>query len=543
VRLEVLERDNRRVVPIDKPVFTIGRRQDSDLCISNLGVSREHAQIVLQHGKYLVRDRSSTGTFVNDTKIAESPLSHGDKIRLGAGDEATLVFINDAASAAPTPMTGTGVHDLRQMAALFQGLRAIGSAHALDEILSLVLDLTIEFTGAERGFIMLADSAGKLEFTQGRARGRAPLPGKTFETSRRIPEEVFSTGVARTIGDLQLDANAQNVHMGTIALGIRHVLCLPLQLMRVSRGAGDAPQKGDSSSQKRIGVLYLDSRQQGALLSETIRSGVETLAKEAADAIENARLYSQEIEKLRLEQELNIAAQIQQALLPTGRFSGPSVEAAAASVPCRAIGGDFFDYVDLGDGRGFGFTLGDVAGKGPPAALLTSAIQGVFSTRAPDGESPAHTIAIVNKAVIRRAVKARFVTMMYGVLRQDGTLTYCNAGHNPPLVIGRNSVRRLEKGGLILGLFPDAVYEEETVKLEPGDVIAVFSDGVSESVNCKDEQYEEHRIAECVKKNAACEPAVILERLLVDVRTFSEGAPQPDDLTAMILKYQGPPAS
>jgi sigma-B regulation protein RsbU (phosphoserine phosphatase) len=307
--------------------------------------------------------------------------------------------------------------------------------------------------------------------------------------------------------------------------------------MRVSH------RSGDSSSQKRIGVLYLDSRHEGTLLSETTRAGVETLAKEAADAIENARLYSQEIEKLRLEQELNIAAQIQQALLPTGRYSAPGVEVAAASVPCRAIGGDFFDYVELDDGRGFGFTLGDVAGKGPPAALMTSAVQGVFSTRAPEGERPAVVIATVNKAVIRRAVKARFVTMMYGVIRLDGTLVYCNAGHNPPLLVGKKGIRRLEKGGLILGLFPEAVYEEETIQLEPGDVIAVFSDGVSESVNKADEQYEEHRIAACVTQHAAADPSVILERLIADVRAFCAGAPQPDDLTAMIVKYLGPAAS
>jgi serine phosphatase RsbU (regulator of sigma subunit)/pSer/pThr/pTyr-binding forkhead associated (FHA) protein len=534
VRLEVVDTDTRRVVPIDKPVFTIGRRQDSDLCLSSRGVSREHAQIVLDRNRYLIRDRSSTGTFVNDSAVSESPLAHGDRIRLGPGGDATLVFLSEAETTATAPATESAVHDLRQMAALFQGLRAIGSAHALEEILSVVLDLTIEFTGAERGFVMLADAKGKLEFTQGRARGRVTLPGKTFETSRRIPEQVFATGVAQTVGDLRLDANMQDAHMGTIALGIRHVLCLPLQLMRVFHKAGD------SSSQKRIGVLYLDSRQEGTLLSETTRAGVETLAKEAADAIENARLYSEELEKLRLERELSIAAQIQQALLPSGRYSGRGIEAAAVSVPCRAIGGDFFDYVELSDGRGFGFTLGDVAGKGPPAALLTAAIQGVFSTRAPDGDSPAHTIATVNKAVIRRAVKARFATMMYGVLRpESGSLTYCNAGHNPPLVVGRTGIRRLERGGLILGLFPDAEYEEETITLEPGDVIAVFSDGVSESVNPAEEQYEEHRIADCVQRNVGAEPAVILERLLDDVRAFCAGAAQPDDLTAMILKYQG----
>jgi sigma-B regulation protein RsbU (phosphoserine phosphatase) len=385
---------------------------------------------------------------------------------------------------------------------------------------------------------MLADKEGALEFTCGRAKGRQALPGKTFETSRRIPEQVFQTGVPQSVGDL-LDANIQGAHMGTIALGIRHVLCLPLQLMRVVRNAGDA-----STTQKRIGVLYLDSRTEGTLLSDTTRAGVETLAKEAADAIENARLYNQELEKQKLEREMNIAAEIQQALLPNGRYSGRGVDLAAVSVPCRSIGGDFFDYVEMVDGRGFGFTLGDVAGKGPPAALLTASIQGVFGTRAPDTDSPAVTIMTVNRAVIRRAIRARFVTMFYGMLQGDsGQLTYCNAGHNAPLLISRGTVRKLEKGGLILGVFADADYEEETVQLHPGDVIVVFSDGLNESVNPAEEQYEDHRIAECVMKNADATAPVILERLLDDVKTFSQGTAQPDDLTAMILKYNGPPAA
>ena len=537
-RLEVVEADNRRIVAINKPVFIIGRHQNSDLCLSSRSVSREHAQIVLDQNGYLIRDRSSMGTFVNDSAVTESALTHGDRIRLGPDDQAILVFLTEVEASAG-PQTGSAVHDLRQMATLFQGLRDIGSAHALDEILAMVLDLTIEFTGAERGFIMLADTDGKLEFTQGRARGHQPLPGKTFETSRRIPEQVFATGVAHTVGDLLLDANMQSAHMGTIALGIRHVLCLPLQLMRVVRTAGDA-----STTQKRIGVLYLDSRQEGTLLSETTKAGVETLAKEAADAIENARLYNQELEKQKLEREMNIAAEIQQALLPDGRYAARGVELAAVSVPCRSIGGDFYDYIELAEGNGFGFTLGDVAGKGPPAALLTATIQGVFATRAPDGGGPARTLTTVNHAVIRRSIKARFVTMFYGVLRaDDGTLTYCNAGHNAPILVSRTGIRRLEKGGLILGIFADADYEEETVQLEPGDVLIVFSDGLNESVNPGDDQYEDRRIAECLQRNAHETPAVILERLLDDVRSFCAGAPQPDDLTAMILKYNGLPAA
>jgi sigma-B regulation protein RsbU (phosphoserine phosphatase) len=328
-----------------------------------------------------------------------------------------------------------------------------------------------------------------------------------------------------------LDSDVMNVHTGTIALGIRYVLCLPLQLTRVVHSSGETVHK-------RIGVLYLDSRRDGALLSDTTRAGLETLAKEAADAIESARLYSEELEKHRLEQELNIAAQIQQALLPKGDYAGRGVETAAVSVPCRAIGGDFFEYVELPDG-GFGFALGDVAGKGAPAALLTAIVQGGFATRATDGERPARIMTRLNQAIIHRAVRARFVTMIYGIVSPDGQLTYCNAGHNPPLLIGRAGVRRLEGGGIVLGVLEQAAYEDVSVALSPGDVIVVFSDGVSESVNPNGEQYEDHRIADCVRAHLESSPKVMLERLAEDVGAFSAGAAQPDDWTALILRYHG----
>lgn len=537
-RLEVVEPSGRRVVQVDKPVFTIGRRTGSDLCILAREVSREHAEILedqQQPGSYLIRDHSSNGTFVNDAQVSEAPLNHGDSIRLGRSGEARLKFLleqEDGQVSSDTVSAVSALHDLRQLATLFEGLRAMGSAHALDEVLQMVLDLTIEFTGAERGFVMLANPEGKLEFTLGRAAGRVTLPGRTFDTSRRIPEEVFTTGEARSVSDL-LDGNMSSIHTGTIALGIRHVLCLPLRMARYVQKSGDTP------GQRRIGVLYLDSRQRGNLLSDTTRNGLETLATEAAVAIENARLYREEIEKLKLEQELNIAAEIQQALLPEPCYAGKGFEAMAVSLPCRAIGGDFFDYVDLPTSGAFGFAVGDVAGKGPSAALLTAAISAVFGTRAPDGESPARTIASVNQAVIRRAVTARFVTMMYGILTPDGRLTYCNGGHNPPLVISKTGTRRLECGGMVLGLFPTATYEEETVQLQPGDVVVAFSDGVSESMNQQGDQFEESGIEQSVRKHLSEKPSAILKNLVHDVRAFSAGTPQHDDVTALVLKFTG----
>src|SRR5690606_14867621 len=218
------------------------------------------------------------------------------------------------------------------------------------------------------------------------------------------------------------------------------------------------------------------------------RAALETLAAEASVAIENARLYREKLEKARLEQEMRIAAEIQQALLPKPRASLGFVEAAAASVPCRSIGGDFFDYIDQ-PGRLFGFTLGDVAGKGPPAALMSAMMQGMFAAQASVAEGPAAAITRFNKALCRRGIEARFVTLLFGIMTAEGKLTYCNAGHNPPIVLGKRGVRRLEVGGPVVGLLEAAPYSQADVQLDPDDVVVLFSDGVSEAFNLAGEDF------------------------------------------------------
>jgi sigma-B regulation protein RsbU (phosphoserine phosphatase) len=237
---------------------------------------------------------------------------------------------------------------------------------------------------------------------------------------------------------------------------------------------------------------------------------------------------------------MRIAAEIQQALLPKMARDAPYFTAAAASLPCRSIGGDFYDYVDLPD-RALGFVLGDVAGKGPPAALLSAMMQGMFAAQAARSEPPSTTISRVNLALYRRGIESRFVTLMYGALEQGGQLTYCNAGHNPPLVISAagDNVRRLECGGPIVGLFEGAAYDEETVVLAPGDWLIVFSDGVSEALSAEGDEYGDERIVACVQQNASVAPQQLLEALFADVRQFAHGAAQSDDITAMVLRYRG----
>ncbi|MEO5897391.1 MAG: SpoIIE family protein phosphatase [Vicinamibacterales bacterium] len=535
-RLEVTDALGRRVVPIVKAPFEIGRRETNDLRLAGSEVSRDHALIDSDNAKFIIRDRNSRyGTFVNGEQITEKTLTHGDRVRLGRTGGAEMVFLTEATEAPPAieKSTTTAIGDLRQITALLEGLRALGSGRVLDDVLALVLNSAIDVSGAERGFIMLEGASGDLEFKMGRGRGRVTLSGGSFATSRKIPEEVFRTGEPRLVADL-LDGELANVHMGTVALGIRNVLCVPLKLVRYV----DKVEEGDAD--RRIGVLYLDSREKGLLMSSSTRTALETFATEAAVAIENARLYRETMEKAKLEQEMRIAAEIQQALLPKMARDAPYFTAAAASLPCRSIGGDFYDYVDLPD-RALGFVLGDVAGKGPPAALLSAMMQGMFAAQAARSEPPSTTISRVNLALYRRGIESRFVTLMYGALEQGGQLTYCNAGHNPPLVISAagDNVRRLECGGPIVGLFEGATYDEETVVLAPGDWLIVFSDGVSEALSADGDEYGDERIVACVQQNASVAPQQLLEALFADVRQFAHGAAQSDDITAMVLRYRG----
>src|SRR5688500_11011042 len=352
MHLEVIDAQGRRQIDLSAvtaDVFRIGRREGNDLQLAGSEVSRDHAEILRRDDDWVLRDKASRyGTFVNGGQVTEHVLKPGDRVRLGRGGGAELVVGDELGTTLGTSGTG-GVNDLRQVAALLEGLRALGSGRILDEVLALVLDTAIEIARADRGFIMLGEHGGELDFKLARGRDRHTLSDASFNTSRKIPEEVFRTGEPRLVADL-LDGDLASVHAGTVALGIRHVLCVPLNLVRYVDRQEAEKGRGPAGEQKRIGVLYLDSREKGDLASSATASALETLATEAAVAIENARLYRQTVEKARTDQEIRIAAEIQQALLPKGGNDLPFCETAASTVPCRSIGGDFFDWITRPDG-------------------------------------------------------------------------------------------------------------------------------------------------------------------------------------------------
>ena len=514
LHLTVTDAAGRRTVSVGGSPFSIGRSSENQLQLTDAQVSRRHAELVESAGGWRIRDCGSRfGTFVNDTRIEETAINLGDRIRVGQTE--LRLETGDPAS------TSSASFDFRQVNALLAGLRALGSGKVLDEVLAIVLDSALEVTGAERGFLILADASGKLVQRLARARGGVTLV--TAQISQRIPEEVFATGSDRIVTDLLDSAHASH-HAGTVALGIRHVLCTPLNVVQYSGAAG--------ADVRRLGVLYLDSRERGYLQQA---GAMHALAAEASVVIENARLYQEVVERERVAQELRIAAQMQQSLLPPAYHLASFAELAAVTTPCRAVGGDLFDYAIRPDGR-LSFAVADVAGKGTSAALLTAVVQGLFAAEAESLDGPAVVVTRVNSALCRRAIASRFVTAFYGQFGPDGDLEYCNAGHNPPFLVTGGAVKRLEAGGTVMGLFDHGAYETGHERVRAGDLLVLYSDGVTEAENPAGEEAGDDRLVAWLQQAAGKPVTEVVAAVQSDLAAFCGSAAARDDVTLMVVR-------
>jgi phosphoserine phosphatase RsbU/P len=206
---------------------------------------------------------------------------------------------------------------------------------------------------------------------------------------------------------------------------------------------------------------------------------------------------------------------------------------------CWAIGGDFYDYVDTG--REFRVVLGDACGKGTGAALQAAMVQGILAIETREDGGPARIVSSLNRALCRRLIPARFVTLFYAILAPGGRLTYCNAGHCLPLLVKRHGVRRLRAGGPPLGLMGEATFEEASVDVEKGDVLAACSDGVLEAMRGQGDQGEEfgdQRMLDHVWAHREKSAREIVESLVAEVEEFAAGAHPHDDMTAVVVRYR-----
>lgn len=543
-RLVLTDSQGRRTIQLTGDLFTIGRRNTNDLQLNGMDISRNHAEIISKGEGYALRDLGSRfGTFVNGEAVSEErPLVNRDRVRLGPSDHIQIVFLlGEEATEGQSGITSTTSvtgGDFRSVAALLKGLRALGSGKVLDEVLHMVLDAALELSGADRAFIMLANTEGKLEFKLGSTRGGVMLPGEEFRASQQIPERTYETGETQELADLLEQPELAKKHEGTLQFGIRGAICVPLKLMYFAEEAAHA-----GTDSMIVGVLYLDRKGRGSLLSTTSRQALETLATEATVAIENARLYRDSMEKARLEQELDFAAKMQQALAPPRQRTYDAYETAGSTLPCRAIGGDFLDYFVM-SGGGLGLVLGDVVGKGPPAAILAASVHGMFEAQAEASGSPSTIIQRVNSALIKRNLDGRFVTCFFAILYPDGKLTFCNAGHNFPILLKESGeLQELETGGIPLGIFAETDFEEETIQLGATDKLVIYSDGITEARNDAADEYGEERLREVIRSTPDMAAEPLLDRIHEAVTEFTDGYPQADDITVLIMRYFGIQAS
>jgi ketosteroid isomerase-like protein len=258
--------------------------------------------------------------------------------------------------------------------------------------------------------------------------------------------------------------------------------------------------------------------------------------------VRDERIYDssgivERLEKARVDKELRIAAEVQRTLSSRTAHRRAICESVGDSVACRAIGGDFFEFLDLPSGDA-GIVIGDVSGKGPAAALLAAMLQGMFAVEAPAGDGPAATLSRINCRLAARDLHARFATLVYAVLSPDGRLTYANAGHNAPVLVGRDGVRRLTTGGTILGAFADATFLEETLQLQAQDTLIMFTDGVTEARSADDEEFGEDRLMACLTMRSGSTPGDLMNQVFTAVGAFAHGVEQSDDITVTVTRFR-----
>ena len=323
-----------------------------------------------------------------------------------------------------------------------------------------------------------------------------------------------------------------------IAQNLRTVIAIPLYAMPRASSAESSVnlKRGDF-----LGIVYLDSRRRAAF-SELDRQILDVLAIEAASILDNARLVERERQRQRLEQELSIAREIQQALLPRGFHDFPNLAVTGIHSPCLAVGGDYFDVFSLGDGR-TAFLVADVSGKGLGAALLTTMLQGALSGMT-IGADPARVFNHINNFLCEHSEVGRYATVFFGIIDDLGHVEFINAGHPSPLLLRSGEIQEpFTEGSFPVGLLPGANYVAACLELRPGDTLVLFSDGVTEAMDPEEQMFGTPRLREVLAGHHNAPLDHLQRTILESVQTFARGARQADDVTLLLVRYCAPALS
>jgi sigma-B regulation protein RsbU (phosphoserine phosphatase) len=550
--LDVIYADNsRRTAHITESPFFIGRGETGNhLRLADLRVSRQSATIRRETGGYSLEDRGQQdGLFVNGKKVASHVLRDGDVITFGPADSCEVIFRLAPASTPALEISGriasafgssaslgASSGSLNKLNLLLEATMLLHSQLPLDSVLAMMLDHAIAVTQADRGLLLEADSAGALRGRVARRSGGLPLQPESFvpsQTALRLAMEQQSSTITEdlALADMNLQA-AQSI----VAQQLRAVVVIPLYAMPHAPSAeGSAlPNRGHF-----LGVVYLDSRRPAAF-SKLDRQMLDALAAEAASVLDNARLVQRELERQLFEQELRIAREIQQALLPRDFREFPHLAVSGVNLPSLTASGDYFDIFPIGADR-TAFLIADVSGKGLGAALLTVMLQGALLGLTV-GATASGIFRNLNRFLCQHGDVDRYATVFFGVLEGDGRLEFINAGHPSPLLLRDGEVSQpFTEGSVPVGLILEAKYTAAHAQLLPGDTLVLFSDGVTEAQDTEEQTFGVSRLRDTLAGQYDA-PLDQLQKMVLDsVGNFTRGAGQADDITLLLVRYR--PAS
>jgi len=519
-----------RTVRLDGVRYSLGRSTENHLCYAeDTGLSRQHLAFERDGEDWCVLDLGSkNGTLVNGVRISGSRrLMPGDRVSAGrliityAGPSrpatGTVMFVDSPKSTEEVAATAAGdlgrlagAGDSRHMEALVNAGRELAGHRPLNDLFPLILNLSLDAVKADRGVLLTIEGDGLLVRA---ARGDA------FTISTAVRDRVIRNKESLLVWDVMSD-DALSARQSIVSQGVRSMMAVPLR-------AGDCV----------IGLIYVDSPNFVRGFGPKDLDLLTVMANVAAVRIEHARLAEVEQAERLLGRELEQAAEIQERLLPAAPPVVPGFELAGYNLPCRTVGGDYYDFFPYPDGK-LGLVVADVAGKGMPAALLMSSLQARVQVLSEEAADLARWMGRLNRLMATSCPSSRFITLFFAVLDPaTGAVDYSNAGHNPPLVVrSGGEVELLDVGGMVLGLMPAAPYQAGSCQVKPGDMLVLYSDGVTEAVSPDGEEFGEERLTRLAVDNRRSPAARIAQEIRAALAAWTGGRPPTDDVTLVVAK-------
>jgi serine phosphatase RsbU (regulator of sigma subunit) len=533
--------------------ISIGRAGTNDIVLADQFSSGCHAIIAPTERGYALLDQGSkNGTFVNGRRVTgELDLARGDEVLIGSTrvyfdrdfqtniemvegttfthSSNTIIQVKDilrkppATGAFKTPGGGLDLDRLQKDQKIIEVMGAVSQAliyhMPLDKLLNHIMDVLLQHLPMDRGVLMLKDESSQvLEPKVVRVQSGA-LRSQNIAISQTIVRTALEKNSAILISDIQSDEHLR-AQASVVQAHIHSAMCVPLW-----------------NNQDIIGLIYCDRASLLEQFTEDDLRLLTLLANLAAVKIENARLYEESLKMIQMERELALAVQIQKNFLPREEPSFEPYDISGSTRACYHVGGDYYDYIPIDQDR-LGVVIADVSGVGVSAALLMASLRGALHEKIPATCDLSDLVAKLNDFVYTSSDSHSFISFFLGVLdRRKDELSYVNAGHNPPVLVGRKGRPAvLESTGLCLGMFPAQVYEEKTVPVKPGDVLCLYTDGIIESRKDQQEEFGDERLVKRIKDSASLAAREIMDKVYEDVFSFTGCNEAGDDMTLVVVR-------